>query len=272
MTGGFTAKAPGYGQLPRLPLWKGASPWKIIEKKFGNITPGYLLCNSKYFQMNSSTQNLEALHDIKRIMERSGRFISLSGLSGIAVGVCALLGAGAANYRINLDLNEFTSGASCASCLRRDLLLIAGIVWVAAVTVATLFTYLKTQKEGVAMWGSSAKRLLWNTLLPMVAGGFLIWRMIGLEQYALIASASLIFYGIALVNGSKYTLGEVRYLGYAEIVTGIAGLWLPGSGLLYWTIGFGVLHIIYGVAMWWKYDRVPGQPHTDLSDKKPLES
>ena len=56
----------------------------------------------------------------------------------------------------------------------------------------------------------------------------------------------LIFYGMALVNASKYTLGNVRYLGLAEIVLGLLCAALPGYGFWFWVIGFGVLHIVYG--------------------------
>ncbi len=205
--------------------------------------------------MDSSSQNLEALKDIKRIMERSSRFISLSGLSGIAVGICALIGATFAWFRINLYNEAYTAGDMCLSCLREYLLIIASVVFVAAFVTATLFTFLKTKKEGVAIWGNSARRLLWNTMLPMLAGGFMLWRMIQLHQYQLVAPASLIFYGLALVNGSKYTIGEVRYLGYAEILLGVINLWLYHHGLICWAIGFGIFHIIYGILMWWKYEK-----------------
>lgn len=210
--------------------------------------------------MDSSTQNLEALKDIKKMMERSSRFISLSGWSGIVVGVCALVGATVAHFRItNYYSDGYTSASACPNCLRRELLLIAAIVFVTAFVIATLFTYLKSKKQGVPIWGNSARRLMWNTMLPMVAGGFMLWRMMELNQYDLIASGCLIFYGLALVNGSKYTMGEVKYLGYAEIAMGIVNLWLIRKGLISWAIGFGVFHIIYGVAMWWKYDRFSAQ-------------
>jgi hypothetical protein len=89
----------------------------------------------------------------------------------------------------------------------------------------------------------------------MAVGGIVILRMMYLQYYEMVAPVSLVFYGLALVNGSKFTLGEVRYLGYAVILTGILGLWLPKQGLMIWAFGFGILHIIYGVAMWWKHER-----------------
>src|SRR5881398_1011059 len=54
--------------------------------------------------MDQHLQHLDTLKDIKRMMERSSRFISLSGLSGIAAGVCALVGAWLANNVIHNDV------------------------------------------------------------------------------------------------------------------------------------------------------------------------
>jgi hypothetical protein len=206
--------------------------------------------------MSSNEQNLDAIREIRQMMDRSSRFISLSGWSGVLAGICALVGAWLARQKMQsynqLDQN---SPQACPNCLRNDLLVIAMVVFVVAFTGAILFTYLKSRGDGIAIWGSSARRLLWNTLLPMAAGAFLIGRMIELSQYELVASASLVFYGLALVNGSKFTLGEVRFLGYAILVTGIASLWWIGYGLYFWAFGFGVLHIVYGISMWLKYDR-----------------
>ena len=95
---------------------------------------------------------------------------------------------------------------------------------------------------------------MWNFCLPLFAGGVFLLRMTELGYFGMIAPGCLLFYGIALVNASKYTLGEIRYLGYAEIILGLISCWFPELSLLFWTLGFGVLHIIYGAAMWWKYD------------------
>src|SRR5688500_13926663 len=142
-----------------------------------------------------------------------------------------------------MKINDYST-TGCSTCLRSDIIIIASVVIITAFLSAIFFTWLKSRREGVAIWGITVRRRLWNTLLQMIAGGFVIWRMIGLEQYGLIAAVSLIFYGLALVNGSKYTMGEVRYLGYRQIITGLIGLWLVSSGLLVWTFGFGVLHIV----------------------------
>lgn len=206
--------------------------------------------------MSNTRRDLETLQDIKRMMERSSRFISLSGWSGISAGVCALIGAGFAQKSIQHYYHvDYLRNTAYPFMLRIDLLLIAICTFGSALVLSAFFTYLKSRKEGVPIWGSTARRLLWNTLLPMVVGGFFIWRLIDLKIYELLAPAALIFYGLALVNGSKYTMGEVKLLGYGEILLGIINLWVIHEEILFWSLGFGLLHIIYGTAMWWKYDR-----------------
>jgi hypothetical protein len=223
---------------------------------FANPDNCHLLCISKYFLMSNPAQSLETLHDIKRMMERSSRFISLSGWSGIAAGSCALVGAGMAHRRIvHYYQTEYQKVAGATQDLKYDLILIAALTFTAAFVFAIFFTFLKSKKEGVAIWGATARRLMWNTFLPLAAGGFLIWHLIENNIYGIVAPACLIFYGLALINGSKYTMGEVRWLGYGELILGIVNLWYPGKGMIFWTLGFGLLHIIYGFAMWWKYER-----------------
>jgi hypothetical protein len=206
--------------------------------------------------MSSTEQNLDALREIRQMMDRSSRFISLSGWSGVVAGGSALAGAWLAHQKIAAYYRDDYGRADvCADCLRNDLFLIAAVVFVVAFAGAVVFTYLRTRRDGIAFWGASARRLIWNTMLPMLTGACLIWRMIALKQYELVAPASLLFYGLALVNGSKFTLGEVRYLGYAIIATGLVNLWFAAYGLYFWAFGFGVLHILYGFSMWWKYER-----------------
>jgi hypothetical protein len=94
-----------------------------------------------------------------------------------------------------------------------------------------------------------------NMCIPLLAGAIFIFRMLHFGTFGLVAPGCLIFYGLALINASKYTLPEVRYLGYAQLVLGIINLWFVGYGLYFWAAGFGILHIAYGVYMWWIYDR-----------------
>ncbi len=200
-------------------------------------------------------KNLQALKEIQSIMAKSSRFISLSGLSGIAAGICAMMGAFVANQSITKYFSDYSSYDHTPKELRNELIIIGLLVFIAALITAFLFTLRKSKKDNTPIWGQTSLRLLWNTLLPMGIGAALILKLILENNYALVAPACLLFYGLGLINGSKYTLSEIKYLGYCQLGLGLLNLWLPQYGLYFWTLGFGVLHIIYGVVMWSKYER-----------------
>ncbi|HWB27416.1 MAG TPA: hypothetical protein VG738_18200 [Chitinophagaceae bacterium] len=221
--------------------------------------------------MTEPNHPLNTLHDIKDMMERSSRFISLSGLSGISAGICALVGAWFANGVIHTshadisDINPeyYIAGASHAGRagltigdLINDSLFRIGITtFVAAFILAFMFTYIRSHKKGVPLWGKTSRRLFINVSVPIAVGGLYILKVMSTGGYGLIAPGCLIFYGLALVNAAKYTLSEIRYLGYCELLLGLLNLLYVGYGLYFWALGFGVLHIIYGAAMWWRYER-----------------
>jgi hypothetical protein len=205
-------------------------------------------------------ETLQEISDIKRIMERSSRFISLSGLSGIGAGLCALTGA----YFANNILSDYYLGDNHGGytdknfeSLKIKLLVLAGIVLAAALILSFIFTWRRAKQNHLPIWDLTARKLMWNILIPLISGGLFILAMLQYSEWRFVAPACLIFYGLALVNGSKYTLTDIRYLGYMEIILGLVNTQYTGYGLYFWAIGFGVLHIIYGVLMWWKYERPP---------------
>ena len=213
---------------------------------------------------SQTEQSLETLQDIKRMMERSSRFISLSGLSGVSAGVCALIGAWIAHGWIESYFAEVPTtyrGASEGfrtgswSAFEIKLVLLALAVLIAALATSTWFTWRKARKSSLPIWDHASKRLAINMAIPLVAGGFFVIGLLEHKGWEFIAPACLIFYGLALVNASKYTLTDIRYLGLLEIALGCINMYYPHEGLYFWTAGFGFLHIIYGLIMWWKYER-----------------
>ena len=212
--------------------------------------------------MNNGKEPVQALEEIKQMMDRGSRFVSLSGWSGIAAGICALIAAWVADkkldqYGINkIDYSKsgYTNNGDFLQ-FQRDLVILAVITFIAAFSLAFLFTWLRSRKTGVPVWGFTARKVIINVAVPMIVGALFIWRITGLGVYDLIAPACLLFYGLALINGSKYTVSEVRYLGYLQVLLGITSLWVTGYDLYFWAAGFGALHILYGVMMWNKYER-----------------
>jgi hypothetical protein len=139
--------------------------------------------------------------------------------------------------------------------LRFGLLFVAITVLILAVTFAWLLSYQKAKKAGVPFWTNTAKKVVWNLCSILAIGGIFSMIMIYHENIRFVASVMLIFYGMALLMASRYTLRDIRLLGYTEITLGLlAGIFL-NYGLLFWTLGFGVFHIVYGIIMYIKYDR-----------------
>jgi hypothetical protein len=204
-------------------------------------------------------QTLETLQDIKRIMERSSRFISLSGLSGIAAGICALIGAWFAYKELQPYYTDYNARggyfAPDFDQLKFRLLVIALAVLAAAWVSAFYFTWRKARHNKLPIWDLTSKRLTINMLIPLVTGGIFILAMYQYNEWRFIAPGCLVFYGLALVNASKYTLSDVRFLGYFQILLGLISTQFYEKGLYFWAAGFGVMHIIYGFVMWWKYEK-----------------
>jgi hypothetical protein len=198
--------------------------------------------------MKQSEQPIEVLQDIRQMMQQSTRFLSLSGLSGVFAGVYALGGAWIGNYVIfeaSLDHRDTLWAVTgiCAAVLALSIL------------TAFIFSSRKARRTGSKLFDSTGKRLFWHMFIPLATGGILCIALITDGGIMLVAPVMLIFYGLALINGSKYTLRDIGNLGFLEVILGLIAAFYRSHGLLFWTLGFGVLHILYGTIMWYKYDR-----------------
>ncbi len=217
--------------------------------------------------MNEQQQTLDTLKDIRSMMDRSSRFISLSGLSGVAAGVCALVGAWFAygiietgkqdGYKVRdlYNTRETDINLSLETYMGSKLFLVACGTFTAALVFAFLFTWMRSRKTGVPLFGNVSRRLTLAVAIPILVGAFYLLKLMSSGAYGFIAPGCLMFYGFGLVNASRYTLGEIKYLGYFQLLLGIINLYFLGYGLYFWAFGFGILHIVYGIYMWYKYER-----------------
>jgi hypothetical protein len=212
--------------------------------------------------MNKEQEQLKAIQDMRNMMERSSRFLSLSGLSGVAIGVFALMGVTALYLKLDIHPlgQEYQAIIGATSPSLSDetfqfIMLDALLVLIASLTAGTIMSINRSKKLNLPSWDSAAKRLLINLLVPLVAGGLLCLIFIQKGQLAMLSPLTLIFYGLALVNASKYTVDEIRNLGILQIVLGLLAAWHTDFGLLCWAIGFGILHIGYGLFIHTKHQK-----------------
>lgn len=211
--------------------------------------------------MESNYKPQEDLMAIRNMMERSSKYLSLSGLSGIFAGCCAIAGVAIAYFFIldagSIEYDEYMRSLGNASTLsiRIGLLITAVAVLIVAFCGAIFFSVRKAKRKKLQFWNKTTKQLITHLFIPLIAGGLFSLILIYQNNIHLVASTTLIFYGLALVNAGKFTFGEIHYLGLSEIALGLlAGLFM-NFGMLFWTLGFGVLHIVYGFAMYLKYDK-----------------
>jgi hypothetical protein len=210
--------------------------------------------------MKSDLESVEDIKAIRKIMEESSRFLSLSGLSGIFAGVTAIAGALFAYFFIlhsgTVRYDEYFTNFPSKGTLPPGwkLLSDAAFVLVLSVLSSLYFSIEKARKTGINLLTPVSKRMLINFLIPLATGGAFVIALVFQNLIQLIIPGFLIFYGLALVNAGKFTFGEVFYLGILEIITGLVAAFIPGLGLIFWILGFGLLHIIYGLVMYRKYE------------------
>ncbi|MEG9328052.1 hypothetical protein V6B16_08895 [Salinimicrobium catena] len=197
---------------------------------------------------------LRDISEIKQMMNRSSRFISLSGLAGVFAGIYALAGAVVAEQLLG-DQALNTVAPEMNQEVLQQLFLVASAVLVLAIGTAVFLTTRKAGKNGQKIWETTTKRLLINFFAPLIAGGIFCLVLVQYGLIGLIAPAMLIFYGLSLIHASKYTFGDLRSLGYANLVLGLLATQFLGYGIYFWATGFGLFHIVYGIWMYRKYDR-----------------
>lgn len=195
------------------------------------------------------------LAHIRSMMERSSRFLSLSGLSGVGAGVVGLVAGILAIYLTNdyfVDYDLYQRKVYQPDMLYR-LIVLGASALLLAIFCGCYFTVRKSKKLGLQIWTATTKKILVQLAIPLAVGGIFVLALLQYNLYGLIAGTTLIFYGLALVNAEKYTYSDIKYLGFLEIILGCLSLFFIGKGLIFWTIGFGVLHIVYGIILYRKY-------------------
>ncbi len=199
----------------------------------------------------SQQDYLNDISEIKNLMHKSSRFISLSGLSGIMAGIYALIGAALTYYLVD----TYSYGTLLLDgWIFRSVMLVLFFVASFSIVTGIILTTRKAKKNGEKIWNQSSRRLIFNFLIPLVAGGLYILIILSQGRYGQTGGLMLIFYGLALVNASKYSLGDIKYLGFIEMTLGLIATAFPGYGFWLWVMGFGFMHIIYGTWMHFKYD------------------
>ena len=199
---------------------------------------------------NPIDERLKDISEIRSLMERSSKFLSLSGLSGVSAGIVALFGAALAYWK-----TQQPEAANLTRELVHFLVADAALVLIVAVSLTVFFSMRLAKKKNLPFWTDTAKYLLADLVIPLIAAAILLAILYKQGVLVYLAPLSLVFYGLALLNASKYTFRAVRYLAISEIVLGLLAMALLDWQLWFWAFGFGILHIGYGIFGYWKFEK-----------------
>lgn len=204
--------------------------------------------------MKEDQDYIRDIAEIRSMMERSSKFLSLSGLAGIMAGIYGLIGAYIAYSIFNFNPVE-TFDSTMGTTTLSAVVALALSILILAIGTAIFLSYKKAVGKGEKLWNPAAKRLVIQMIVPLTVGGLLILIIMAKGMIGLIAPFSLVFYGLAIYNASNFTFEEMRLLGFLQIALGLFSTYFVQYGILCWALGFGVLHIIYGIYMHYKYGK-----------------
>ncbi len=208
----------------------------------------------------TESKPIKDLSEIRNMMEKASRFISLSGLSGIFAGLYAIFGTAIAYWYFYIYIVENNESLLFSSLNLYDeipvfVILLAAIVFILSVGSAAYFTTRNSKRKSLPLWDNTTKKLLINLFVALFAAGAFILVLIFRGYYDMIVPTSLIFYGLALLNAGHFTYNDIRYLGFLELLLGFISVIFSEYDIIIWGIGFGVLHIVYGIVMYYKYEK-----------------
>jgi hypothetical protein len=212
--------------------------------------------------MDQQQEQLDSIKAIRSMMEQSSRFLSLSGLSGVIVGLMAIVGVYIAYAFLGMRIDEpgyFNKILNADGNLNIEvytfLITELLVLLIIALVTAIFFSMRKASVKGVRIWDATAKRLVINMVVPLLSGALFCVILLYHGYINLIIPSTILFYGLAIYNASKYTLHDIRSLGIIEILLGLAAAYFVDYALLFWGFGFGVLHIVYGLYIYFKYEK-----------------
>ncbi|MDX5320904.1 MAG: hypothetical protein LPK45_07340 [Bacteroidota bacterium] len=201
--------------------------------------------------MNKPQQDLK---EIRQMMERSSRFMSLSGSSGVLIGFLALLFVSWQVSKGHLSFTDQQEYDLLSTAWEEFILGSFGLVVICLVLSIGL-TLRRTLKKGLKVWTSSTKNILGAIGLPMMVGAMLMLNDFNHLTTVNFIPVTLLCYGLGLFFASRYTYDELRIMGLGMLVLGTLSVLVPAYGLLFWSLGFGALHMVYGAIMYFRHER-----------------
>jgi len=119
------------------------------------------------------------------------------------------------------------------------------------------FNWRKAKQHDIPFLEPSMQKMFVNLFIPLIAGSVYCLMLLNEKEFLLIAPSMLVFYGLAMINASRHTIVEIRYLGLVELILGLVAIFFKEYGMWFWLAGFGFVNLIYGAYIYFNYERKP---------------
>lgn len=177
---------------------------------------------------------MDNLRFIRETMEAAGTFTAVSGWGQVVIGGTAMLAA--------VIAAPFAGSTEWV------------LVWAAEALLALLisvwFMYDKARSASIPLLSGSARKLLFSFSPVFLVGLVITAALIRLSMFSLLPGMWMLLYGTAVVAAGAFSVRSVPVMGAAFISVGGVALFAPASwGTALMIIGFGALHIVFGVVI-----------------------
>lgn len=180
----------------------------------------------------------ENLRVIRALMERSTKYSTFSGVSGVVAGLASIVGC-IVTRSLGPDPARFPAAFL--------------VIWTAVIIVAVGADFVlmkrRAARVGKHVISRLGKQMVMASAPGLGAGAVLTLYMLQHNMLGDIYPFWMLAYGIAVAATGLFSQREVSILGAAFLITGAATLFAPGIGLEMMAATFGGFHIVYGLAM-----------------------
>jgi hypothetical protein len=127
-------------------------------------------------------------------------------------------------------------------------------VWLLEATLACSVTLLlsadKARRQGKSLWSGSGRKLLFAFLPTMAVGAVVTLAFYLQGNTVLLPGLWLILYGAGVMTAGAHSIRPVPLMGFLFIMLGSAQLLVPATTNLTLALGFGGLHLAFGILIW----------------------
>lgn len=177
---------------------------------------------------------IEDLRFIRKTMERGATFTAVPGWGGVGMGLTALAAAALASDQPTVE----------------GWLLVWSLEALFAVAIGAVAMHRKAHRANLPVLSGAGRKFLLSFLPPALAGAALTVALWQVGAHSLLPGVWLLLYGAAVVTSGTFSVKIVPVMGTCFMVLGVVALLVvPAAGDLWMAVGFGGLHILFGMAI-----------------------